>query len=234
VFLTRLYVLFFIELETRVVHLAGVTTHPNGPWVTQQARNLSMALAERSRHMRFLIRDRDAKFAASFDAVLRVDGIHVVRTPMRAPNANATAERWIRTLRQECLDRMLIVSRHQLEQVLRVYLAHYNHHRPHRALELRPPNPRRQSPRSITPCTATSADAITSVACSTSTTRQPRHDERISEPYAFWAASTARGLTPSNSAGGHTSTVEMISVSRGAPRSTDTSRLRWRPAFFIA
>ena len=141
VFLTRLYVLFFIEVESRVVHLAGVTANPSGAWVTQQARNLSMTLAERSRRIRFLIRDRDAKFAGSFDAVFHADGIHIVRTPVRAPNANAVAERWIRTLRQECLDRILIFSRHQLEQVLRIYVGHYNHHRPHRALELRPPEP---------------------------------------------------------------------------------------------
>jgi putative transposase len=139
VFLTRLYVLFFIEVESRVVHLAGVTAHPNGAWVTQQARNLSMALAQRSRRIRSLIRDRDTKFAASFDAVFTADGIRVIRTPVRAPNANALAERWIRTLRQECLDRMLIFSRRQLEDVLRVYVTHYNEHRPHRALELRPP-----------------------------------------------------------------------------------------------
>jgi putative transposase len=139
VFLTRLYVLFFIEVESRVVYLAGVTAHPNRAWVTQQARHLSMALAERSRHIRFLIRDRDTKFAASFDAVFAADGTRVIRTPVRAPNANAVAERWIRTLRQECLDHMLIFSRHQLDHVLRVYVTHYNEHRPHRALELRPP-----------------------------------------------------------------------------------------------
>ena len=98
-----------------------------------------MTLAERSRHVRFLIRDRDAKFAASFDAVFTADGVQVIRTPVRAPNANAIAERWIRTVRQECLDRILIFSRHQLEQVLRIYMSHYNEHRPHRALELRPP-----------------------------------------------------------------------------------------------
>ena len=98
-----------------------------------------MTLAERSRHVRFLIRDRDAKFAASFDAVFTADGVQVIRTPVCAPNANAIAERWIRTVRQECLDRMLILSRHQLEQVLRIYMSHYNEHRPHRALELRPP-----------------------------------------------------------------------------------------------
>ena len=132
--------MFFIEVDSRVVHLAGVTAHPNRGWVTQQARHLSMALAERSRRLRFLIRDRDTKFAASFDAVFAADAIRVIRTPVRAPNANAVAERWIRTLRQECLDRMLIVSRHQLEHVLRVYVSHYNQHRPHRALELRPPD----------------------------------------------------------------------------------------------
>src|SRR5438105_2712581 len=127
VFLTRLYVLFFIELESRVVHLAGLTTNPNGSWVTQQARNVCMTLADHGRQFRFLIRDRDAKFAADFDAVFIADDIRVVRTPVRAPNANAVAERWIRTVRHECVDRILIFSRSQLEHVLRTYVDHYNH-----------------------------------------------------------------------------------------------------------
>ena len=139
VFFTRLYVLFFIELESRVVHLAGLTTNPNACWVTQHARNVCMTLADHRRRFRFLIRDRDTKFAASFEAVFGGEGVEVIRTPVRAPNANAVAERWIRTVRHECLDRILIFSRRQLEQVLRVYIGHYNEHRPHRGLELRPP-----------------------------------------------------------------------------------------------
>jgi putative transposase len=118
-----------------------VTTNPTGAWVTQQARNLCMTLGERGRAVRFLIRDRDAKFALGFDQVFAAEGIQTIRTPVQAPNANAFAERWIRTLRQECLDRLLIFSRRQLEATLRIYIAHYNSHRPHRGLDLRPPEP---------------------------------------------------------------------------------------------
>jgi putative transposase len=132
--LRRLYVLFFIELDTRRVHLAGVTANPNGAWVTQQARNLLPLLGERGRQLRFLLRDRDAKFTRSFDDVFRSEGTEVLVTPVKAPNANAHAERWIRTVRAECLDWLLIIGRGHLEQVLRVYVEHYNAHRPHRAL----------------------------------------------------------------------------------------------------
>jgi putative transposase len=141
VWLRRLYVLFFIELGTRRVHLAGVTAHPDGAWVAQQARNLRLVLGERGRRVRFLIRDRDAKFARAFDDVFHSDGAEVLITPVQAPNANAYAERWIRTVRAECLDWLLITGRGHLEQVLRVYIEHYNAHRPHRALGLQPPDP---------------------------------------------------------------------------------------------
>jgi len=141
VWLRRLYVLFFIELGTRRVHLAGVTANPDGGWVAQQARNLMLVLGDQGRQVRFLLRDRDAKFTRSFDDVFRSEGAEVLRTPVQAPNANAYAERWIGTIRAECLDWLLIVGRGHLEQVLRVYAAHYNTHRPHRALELRPPDP---------------------------------------------------------------------------------------------
>jgi len=141
VWLRRLYVLFFIELGTRRVHLAGVTAHPDGAWVAQQARNLRLVLSERGRRVRFLVRDRDAKFARAFDDVFYSDGADVLITPVQAPNANAYAERWIRTVRAECLDWLLIIGRGHLEQVLRVYVAHYNAHRPHRALGLEPPDP---------------------------------------------------------------------------------------------
>jgi putative transposase len=141
VWLRRLYVLFFIELDTRRVHLAGVTASPNDAWVTQQARNLLRVLGERARRLRRLIRDRDAKFSRSFDEVLYSEGVEVLVTPVRAPRANAYAERWVRTVRAECLDWLLIVGRGHLEMVMRLYVAHYNRHRPHRALRLEAPDP---------------------------------------------------------------------------------------------
>ena len=135
--LRRLYVLFFIELSSRRVHLAGCTTNPTGAWVVQQARNLSFSgLFER---MRFLIHDRDNKFTASFDEVFPSEGVGVIHTPVRAPQANAYAERFVRTVRTECLDWLLILGRRHLERVLRIYVQHYNRERPHRALALRPP-----------------------------------------------------------------------------------------------
>jgi putative transposase len=137
--LTMLYVLFFIELGARQVRLAGVTRHPNGPWVVQRARELSMERPEGTTMPRFLIRDRDSKFTRAFDDVFTSDGTQIIRTPIQAPNANAFAERWIRTVQQECLDWMLIWGRRHLEQVLDEYLRHYNDQRPHRGLALRPP-----------------------------------------------------------------------------------------------
>jgi putative transposase len=139
--LKRIYVLFFIELHSRRVHLAGCTAHPDGRWVAQQARNLIMTLDQQRGPTRFVIHDRDAKFSAAFDAVFETEGARVIRTPMRAPNANAHAERFAGTLRCECLDWLLIFSRRQLERTLRIYIDHYNHHRPHRSLQLRPPDP---------------------------------------------------------------------------------------------
>jgi putative transposase len=132
IWLRRLYVLFFIELDTRQVHLAGAIANPDGAWVTQQARNLLLALEERGRRLRFLLRDRDAKFSRAFDDVFGSEGAEVLLTPVQAPNANAYAERWIRTVRAECLDWLLVVGRRHLNEVLRVYVAHYNQHRPHR------------------------------------------------------------------------------------------------------
>ena len=135
--LRRYYVLFFIELGSRRVHLAGCTTNPTGAWVTQQARNLSFTgVFERTR---FLIHDRDSKFSAAFDEVFRSEGIKVIQTPIRAPQANAHAERFVRTVRTECLDWLLILGRRHLEHVLRTYTTHYNRERPHRALALRRP-----------------------------------------------------------------------------------------------
>ncbi len=139
--LRRFYVLFFIELGTRRVHLAGATAKPSGAWTTQQARNLMIGGCAREQPVRFLIHDRDAKFSAAFDEVFRSEGIQVIRTPFRAPNANAHAERFVRTLREECLDWLLILGRRHLERVLREYVDHYNRERPHRALGLRAPQP---------------------------------------------------------------------------------------------
>jgi putative transposase len=142
--LGRLYVLFFIELSSRRVHLAGCTANPSGKWAAQQARQFAWSLSERLTPVRFLIHDRDSKFSKVFDEVFRSDGVEIIRTPFRAPKANAFAERWIGTVRRDCLDRILIVNRRQLEQVLRVYVDHYNSHRPHRALGLKPPAPERR------------------------------------------------------------------------------------------
>jgi transposase InsO family protein len=142
VWLTRFYVLFFIELETRRVHLCGITTNPVGDWVTQQARNLAASLDDTGRVVGHLIRDRDAKFTRTFDDVWRSIGAQVVRTPVRAPNANAFAERWVGTARRECLDHLLIVGPRHLGRVLAEFVEHYNGHRPHRALGLVAPEPR--------------------------------------------------------------------------------------------
>src|SRR5438128_1054683 len=129
----RFYVLFFMELERRRVWLAGVTEHPRADWVTQCARNLTIAL-EGSSRMKFLVRDRDAKFVESFDKVFGCDGVKIIKTPIRAPRANA--ERWVQSARSECLDCTLIWSRRQLEMVLAAYVEHYHSARPHRGLDL--------------------------------------------------------------------------------------------------
>jgi transposase InsO family protein len=135
--LKTLYVLFFIELSTRRVHMAGVTERPDSAWVTQQARNL--AIEERLSGVRFLVRDRDAKFAGPFDAVLRAEGVRVIRTPVRSPRANAFAERFVGTVRRECLDQGLIYGPRHLEHVLGAYIDHYVGERPHRGLGMAVP-----------------------------------------------------------------------------------------------
>jgi transposase InsO family protein len=143
-------VLFVIELGSRRVHLAGVTAHPTGPWVAQQARNLLLDLGDRGAVFRFLIRDRDTKFTRAFDDVWGSSGVQIICTPIRAPNANAVAERWVGTVRQECLDHLLIVGRPHLVHVLRAYVEHYNQHRPHRSLGLGTPIPSVGDPTSAT------------------------------------------------------------------------------------
>jgi transposase InsO family protein len=146
VWLRRMYVLAFLSIGSRRVEYFALTSKPNTTWMLQQVRNLLMELDDRNRQVRFVIHDRDAKFARAFDALLESDGIKVIRTPVRAPNANAHMERWVGTVRRECLDRLLILGRRQLEHVLRIYVRHYNSERPHRALDLKPPDSRIRSP----------------------------------------------------------------------------------------
>jgi len=143
-------VFFCIELSTRRVWLLGVTRHPTGQWVTQAARNLVMDVQDVGRCVRYLIRDRDAKYTTAFDAVLADTGVTIVKTPPQAPRANAVAERWVGTARRECTDRILITGRRHLTAVLREFVAHYNEHRPspgvvellRQSLEQRSPVPR--------------------------------------------------------------------------------------------
>ena len=138
-FLRRYYVLLFIELQSRRVHLAGCSAHPNAGWVVQQARNLNFSATLGD--TRLLIHDRDSKFVVAFDEVFRSEGIRVIQTPFQAPQANAYAERFVRTVRTECLDWLLIYGPRQLDRILRVFVEHYNRERPHRALGRRPPLP---------------------------------------------------------------------------------------------
>ena len=138
--LRRVCVFFVIEVGTRHVHVLDVTARPDGAWTTQQARTLLMDLGERATRFRFLVRDRAGQFTGAFDAVLSGAGIEVVKIPPRSPRANACAERWVRTVRAEVTDRMLVAGPRHLRAVLDEYVAHYNQHRPHRAMDLRPPD----------------------------------------------------------------------------------------------
>src|SRR5271157_5623839 len=139
--LQRLYCLFVMEVGSRYVHILGITANPDGPWTTQQIRNLLMDLGDRAAGFRFLVRDRAGQFTASFDAVLADAGIEVVRIPPRSPRANAYAERFVLTARTEVTDRMLIFGERHLRTILAKYEAHYNGRRPHRSRQLRPPRP---------------------------------------------------------------------------------------------
>jgi hypothetical protein len=142
VWLQQLYVLFFIEFGSRRVHLAGCTAHPDEAWVTQQALQVSWELGERKEPMRFLIRDRDRTFTGSCDAVFEAQQVRVVRTPVQAPQANGIAERFVRTVRSECLDWLLILNARHLAHTVTVFVEHYNSCRPHRSLGLVAPNGR--------------------------------------------------------------------------------------------
>ena len=141
-FLQTLYVFFFIEIGTRRVHFAGCTAHPTGAWVAQQARQLVWEVGTREPPLRFLIHDRDTKFTASFDAVFTSEHIKIIRTPYRAPNANTYAERWVRTVREECLDKLLILNEAHLRHVMRDYIDYYNRARPHQGIAQQSPIPK--------------------------------------------------------------------------------------------
>jgi putative transposase len=140
-FLKTLYNFFFIEVGTRRIHIAGVTEHPNGYWVAQQARNFGWSRQERDTNFVYLIRDNDSKYTDSFDTVFETEGINIVCTPFKAPHANSFAERWVKSLRVECLDNLLVVNETHQRRVLTEYVEYYNSRRPHQGLNQQSPTP---------------------------------------------------------------------------------------------
>ena len=187
VWLRRLYVLVFLSIGSRRVEYLACTSNPNTAWMLQQARNLLMELDDRQRQARFLIHDRDAKFPRAVDVLLASEKIKVIRTPVRAPNANAYMERWVGSVRRECLDRLLIVGRRQLEHVLRVYARHYNRRRPRRALDPEPPDastlPSVQADAKPQALQVSRLDLLGGLITNTSPPSQ--RDNRVSAPHKF-------------------------------------------------
>ena len=141
VWLQTIYVLFFIELGSRRIHFAGVTSNPNPTWITQQARQWVWDLHDRGRRLQFLIHDNDCSFSKAFDADFESEGIYIIHTPFQAPNANAHAERWVRTVREECLDHILLINAEHLQRVLIEFAQYYNTSRPHQGIDQQMPIP---------------------------------------------------------------------------------------------
>ncbi|EFE72216.1 integrase catalytic region [Streptomyces viridosporus ATCC 14672] len=205
--LRRVYALVFLEHGTRRLHIAGVTAHPTGPWTVQQARNPVIELGVRADSLRFLLRDRDAKYTESFDAVFAADDIEVVRTAPRAPRMNAHCERVIGTLRREVLDHLLICSEAHARQALDAYARHYSRHRPHQARGQLPPLAHKHpAPRPAWPRADSSAPEC-SAALSTSTDTQPDQQRRVSERHRSAGSAVSPGAREDGTCGGRWSVL---------------------------